>query len=122
MRAGLLHATSNRAYKPHPWRGAGAVERGGLENRCASNRTEGSNPSLSAKFPFPPSRQRPEQGGFRSHDADFALPGLDALGQRAQMIPPITVSLEVDMLASGSGELADRRGVDGIVPELSCLY
>ena len=30
------------------WRGAGVVERGGLENRCAGNRTEGSNPSLSA--------------------------------------------------------------------------
>ena len=29
-------------------RGAGAVERGGLENRCARERTEGSNPSLSA--------------------------------------------------------------------------
>ena len=29
-------------------RGAGVVERGGLENRCARERTEGSNPSLSA--------------------------------------------------------------------------
>lgn len=29
------------------------VERGGLENRCARKRTEGSNPSLSAIFPFP---------------------------------------------------------------------
>ena len=29
-------------------RGAGAVERGGLENRCAFTGTEGSNPSLSA--------------------------------------------------------------------------
>ena len=28
-------------------RGAGAVERDGLENRCACKRTEGSNPSLS---------------------------------------------------------------------------
>lgn len=33
------------------WRGAGAVERGGLENRCARKRTEGSNPSLSATRP-----------------------------------------------------------------------
>ncbi len=33
---------------PLAWRGAGAVERGGLENRCARKRTEGSNPSLSA--------------------------------------------------------------------------
>ncbi len=32
----------------HPWRDAGVVERGGLENRCARERTEGSNPSLSA--------------------------------------------------------------------------
>ncbi len=33
------------------WRDAGVVERGGLENRCARERTEGSNPSLSAIFP-----------------------------------------------------------------------
>ena len=33
-----------------PWRGAGVVERDGLENRCTGNRTEGSNPSLSAKY------------------------------------------------------------------------
>ncbi len=30
-------------------RGAGVVERDGLENRCTGNCTEGSNPSLSAK-------------------------------------------------------------------------
>ena len=30
-------------------RDARAVERGGLENRCTGNGTEGSNPSLSAK-------------------------------------------------------------------------
>lgn len=29
---------------------AGVVERGGLENRCASNGTQGSNPCLSAIF------------------------------------------------------------------------
>ena len=29
-------------------RGAGAVERGGLENRCTRERTVGSNPTLSA--------------------------------------------------------------------------
>ncbi len=31
-----------------PRRGAGVVERGGLENRCGRKSTEGSNPSLSA--------------------------------------------------------------------------
>ena len=31
-------------------RGAGAVERGGLENRCTRERTVGSNPTLSASF------------------------------------------------------------------------
>lgn len=31
-------------------RNAGVVERGGLENRCALTRTEGSNPSFSAYF------------------------------------------------------------------------
>ena len=35
------------------WRVAGVVERGGLENRCGPQEaTEGSNPSLSARF-FP---------------------------------------------------------------------
>ena len=38
-------------------RGAGAVERGGLENRCGGNSTEGSNPSLSASFD-PEARKR----------------------------------------------------------------
>src|SRR3954466_10497688 len=38
------------ALRPGPWRGAGVVERGGLENRCAGNPcTEGSNPSPSAE-------------------------------------------------------------------------
>ena len=31
-------------------RGGRVVECGGLENRCAGNRTEGSNPSLSATY------------------------------------------------------------------------
>ncbi len=31
-------------------RGAGVVDRGGLENRCARKRTEGSNPSPSASY------------------------------------------------------------------------
>ena len=30
------------------WRGAGAVERGGLENRCGGDSTQGSNPCFSA--------------------------------------------------------------------------
>ena len=33
-----------------PRRGAGAVDRGGLENRCTRKGTEGSNPSLSASI------------------------------------------------------------------------
>lgn len=77
---------------------------------------------IAADFPSRHSHKRPEQGGFRSHDADLALPGLDALGQLVQMIPPITVPFEVDALVSSSGELTDRCGVDGIVLELSCLY
>ena len=39
-------ARLSQAYTP--WRGAGVVERGGLENRCGRKSTEGSNPSLSA--------------------------------------------------------------------------
>lgn len=37
---------------PRAWRGARAVDRGGLENRCACKRTVGSNPTLSAKGAF----------------------------------------------------------------------
>jgi hypothetical protein len=41
------------AIDPICRRGAGAVERGGLENRCPSYRgTEGSNPSLSAIYEY----------------------------------------------------------------------
>ena len=31
------------------WKGAGVVDRGGLENRCTLAGTQGSNPCLSAK-------------------------------------------------------------------------
>ena len=41
-------------------RGAGVVERGGLENRCALTRTEGSNPSLSAILQLPCERRSPQ--------------------------------------------------------------
>ena len=44
-----------------PWRGAGVVERGGLENRCGRKSTEGSNPSLSA---IPPPSSSYAQIGF----------------------------------------------------------
>ena len=40
-------------------RDAGAVDRGGLENRCAGNRTEGSNPSLSAFYFIACNHERP---------------------------------------------------------------
>lgn len=40
-------------------RSAGVVERGGLENRCASNGTGGSNPSSSA-MNFPNKKPRTE--------------------------------------------------------------
>jgi hypothetical protein len=47
---------AKRRYPSQPrqgsWRGAGVVERGGLENRCRGNPpTEGSNPSPSAEVP-----------------------------------------------------------------------
>ena len=49
-----MHAGVDR-FRPLPGgialrRGAGVVERGGLENRCARERTQGSNPCLSAIF------------------------------------------------------------------------
>ncbi len=40
--------TRSRSLDAQPRRGAGVVERGGLENRCARKCTEGSNPSPSA--------------------------------------------------------------------------
>jgi hypothetical protein len=44
-------ATVGRPALPRPRRrGAGVVERDGLENRCARKGTEGSNPSPSARF------------------------------------------------------------------------
>lgn len=36
--------------RPDQRRDAGVVERGGLENRCGGNSTQGSNPCLSATF------------------------------------------------------------------------
>ena len=41
-----MHALS--IYARFPWRGAGVVERDGLENRCTLTSTQGSNPCLSA--------------------------------------------------------------------------
>ena len=46
-----LHGTA--AARLNRRRGAGVVERGGLENRCALTSTEGSNPSLSATYTIP---------------------------------------------------------------------
>ena len=44
-------APNRRFYKARPQRrGAGAVDRGGLENRCTPRGTRGSNPCLSAKL------------------------------------------------------------------------
>ncbi len=40
----MLLATGSCLFR----RGAGAVERGGLENRCTHSGTVGSNPTLSA--------------------------------------------------------------------------
>ncbi len=37
-----------RSTTPEMRRGAGVVERGGLENRCRGDSTVGSNPTLSA--------------------------------------------------------------------------
>ena len=50
----LLHPFRgiSKRPSPRPRRGAGAVERGGLENRCGCKPTQGSNPCLSAIFPL----------------------------------------------------------------------
>src|SRR5690606_21113194 len=79
---------------------AGAVERGGLENRCPSNRTEGSNPSLSANKKMPnhgfcerplkatgfhkdSNKRRPE----RSEAAFFVM--ASPIGDRDEQSPPL---------------------------------
>ncbi len=43
----------HRYYDGALRRSAGAVERGGLENRCGGNSTVGSNPTFSARFLTP---------------------------------------------------------------------
>ena len=50
--ARLWYILGARKKNAAPWRGARVVDWDGLENRCAGNRTEGSNPSLSAKCNF----------------------------------------------------------------------
>ena len=52
-------------------RGAGAVERGGLENRCALTGTEGSNPSLSAISLSPAIHIGPEYADKLLYQNDF---------------------------------------------------
>ena len=42
-------AVANGKQAAAPRRGAGVVDRGGLENRCTLTGTQGSNPCLSAK-------------------------------------------------------------------------
>ena len=46
----LVAAVDGAPYKRGRGRGAGVVDRDGLENRCACKRTVGSNPTLSASF------------------------------------------------------------------------
>ncbi len=46
----LLFSNGFCNHPPFPWRGAGVVERGGLENRCTFASTQGSNPCLSARY------------------------------------------------------------------------
>ena len=49
----LADLALDERFRP-PRRGAGVVERGGLENRCGRKSTQGSNPCLSAIFQFWP--------------------------------------------------------------------
>ncbi len=49
---------------PKPRRGAGVVERGGLENRCGGDSTQGSNPCLSATSLHTQSLPRAFASGF----------------------------------------------------------
>ncbi len=48
--AGDVAVAKAAGYMSLPRRGAGVVERDGLENRCTGNRTVGSNPTLSASL------------------------------------------------------------------------
>ena len=47
----LFNILKTITFVPPERKGAGAVERGGLENRYTSNGIQGSNPCLSAKPP-----------------------------------------------------------------------
>gem|GEM_PF-4608060 len=68
------------------------VERGGLENRCARKRTEGSNPSLSATLKAPACpKGKPgapsalPKGGQRSHAAGMTSRQLKALTEQSEV-------------------------------------
>ncbi len=43
-----LHSQKRKSLCKPDWKGAGVVDRGGLENRCTLAGTQGSNPCLSA--------------------------------------------------------------------------
>ncbi|MCQ9156275.1 hypothetical protein JZX93_11965 [Acidomonas methanolica] len=59
--------------------------------------------------------KRLQQLRFRSHDANCVVCDLDALRQRAQMIPPIAALRAPDALACASCESLDHGGGDGAV-------
>jgi hypothetical protein len=54
--------------------------------------------------------KRPQKVALRSHYANFIVSDLDALGQRAQVIPPIAAPFDPDLGAGGSSKCADHGG------------
>ena len=60
--------TKSRPLHSSPGRGAGAVERGGLENRWACKRPVGSNPTPAVEFPHDHDRPRHRASPGRSTD------------------------------------------------------
>ncbi|WP_433950972.1 hypothetical protein [Brevundimonas bullata] len=55
-----------------------------------------------------------KQFGLRSHDTNFFVGDLDALGEGAQVIPPIAASFDAHLVARGAGERIDHVGRDGV--------
>ena len=108
--------------RPARWRGAGAVDRGGLENRCTfwvprvrippspplQNRTANAGRS---RFYACRGGEGLKQIALRADDADLAVCDLDALGERAEVVAAIAAAVDPDPLACGPGESLDHCGV-----------
>ena len=102
------------------------VERGGLENRCAGNRTEGSNPSLSAILEHKCERRSPpfsrhlktlaaSQLISGAYDLNFMLGDLDLMRECSQMVAPKSAVFSTNSAALHGGEFRQLRRREALI-------